>query len=53
MKSMIKSYKELIVWQRSIELVKEIYITTSQFPKEELTVFLAKCDVLLYPFPLI
>jgi len=33
---MIKSYKELIVWQRSIELVKEIYITTSQLPKEEL-----------------
>lgn len=33
---MLKSYKELIVWQRSIELVREGYIVTSKFPKEEL-----------------
>lgn len=32
----IKSYKELIVWQKSIELVKEIYILTNKFPKSEL-----------------
>lgn len=32
----IKSYKELIVCQRSIELVKEIYFITSKFPKSEL-----------------
>lgn len=32
---MLKSYKELIVWQKSIELVKEIYILTSKLPKEE------------------
>ena len=32
----IKSYKELIVWQKSMELVKEIYRLTEQFPKEEL-----------------
>lgn len=32
----IESFKQLIVWQRSIELVKEIYIITSNFPKEEL-----------------
>lgn len=31
----IKSYKDLIVWQRSIELVKEIFRLTSAFPKEE------------------
>jgi len=29
---MIKSYKELIVWQKSIELVKEIYKITAQLP---------------------
>lgn len=32
----IKSFKELIVWQRSIELVKEIYKITSRFPESEL-----------------
>lgn len=33
---MIESFKELIVWQRSIELVKEIYKITGDFPKSEL-----------------
>jgi four helix bundle protein len=32
----IESYKQLKVWQRSIELVKEIYQITKQFPKSEL-----------------
>ena len=32
----IKSYKELIVWQKSIKLVKEIFILTNKFPKSEL-----------------
>lgn len=32
----LKSYKELIVWQRSIELVEEIFILTGNFPKSEL-----------------
>lgn len=32
----IKSYKELIVWQKSIELVKEFFILTGYFPKSEL-----------------
>lgn len=31
----IKSFKELIVWQKSFELVKEVYILTKYFPKEE------------------
>lgn len=31
----IHSYKELIVWQKSIELVKLIYGMTSLFPKNE------------------
>src|SRR3972149_9231983 len=32
----LQSYKELIVWQQSIILVKEIYILTSKFPKSEI-----------------
>ena len=32
----MKDYKELIVWQKSIELVKDIYKICKEFPKEEL-----------------
>ncbi len=31
----INSFKELIVWQKSIKLVNEIYSITKQFPKTE------------------
>ncbi len=34
--SYIKSYKELIVWQKSFELVKEVFILTGKFPQSEL-----------------
>jgi len=34
--SYIKSYKDLIVWQKSVQLVKEIYILTSKFSDSEL-----------------
>ena len=30
------SYRDLIVWQKSMLLVKEIYLQTKNFPKEEL-----------------
>ncbi|MBI2670264.1 MAG: four helix bundle protein [Candidatus Yanofskybacteria bacterium] len=30
------SYRDLVVWQRSIELVIEIYTLTDRFPKEEI-----------------
>lgn len=33
--SYIKSYKELIIWQKAISLVKEIYVLTEKFPKSE------------------
>jgi four helix bundle protein len=33
---MVTDYKELHVWQKSIELVKQIYEFTGSFPKEEL-----------------
>ena len=32
----MKSYKDLIVWRKSIGLVKEIYLLTNKFPKSEL-----------------
>jgi four helix bundle protein len=32
----IKSYKDLIVWQKSIDLVLEIYKITKMFPREEI-----------------
>ncbi len=34
--AVLKSYKELNVWQRAIELVKGVYLLTSLFPKNEL-----------------
>jgi len=33
---MIQSHKQLIVWQKSIELVVEIYKLTESFPKTEI-----------------
>ena len=31
-----KSYKDLIVWQRSVQLVTAVYDLTRMFPKEEI-----------------
>ncbi|HBI16572.1 MAG: S23 ribosomal protein family protein [Candidatus Moranbacteria bacterium GW2011_GWF2_34_56] len=36
MSNSLNSYKDLIVWQRSMELVTEIYKLTYKFPKEEI-----------------
>src|SRR5437870_2161550 len=33
---MIQSYKDLIVWQKSMELVKEVYRITGKLPNHEL-----------------
>lgn len=33
---MIKSYKELTVWQKSLDLAKKIYKITDKFPKSEI-----------------
>lgn len=32
----IRSYKEPKVWQKSVELTKEIYLITAKFPRSEL-----------------
>ena len=44
----VSSYRDLVVWQKSVELVTEVYIATSQFPREEvfgLTSQLRRCAV--------
>ncbi len=33
---MSSTYKDLIVWQKAIDLIEKIYRITSKFPKEEL-----------------
>ena len=33
---MVRSYSDLIVWQKSMDLVKQVYNLTKQFPKDEL-----------------
>lgn len=33
--SSISSYRDLIVWQKSMTLVKEIYLLTTKFPENE------------------
>lgn len=35
-KKVIHGYKDLIVWQRSIELVVAVYTLTENFPREEI-----------------
>lgn len=32
----MQTYKDLIVWQRGVQLVKAVYVLTSQFPKSEM-----------------
>ncbi len=35
-KQTVTTYKDLVVWQKGIELVNEIYVVTRIFPKEEM-----------------
>lgn len=32
----LKSHKELIVWQKAIQLVEEVFVLTNNFPKSEI-----------------
>ena len=32
----VKDYRELIVWQKAMDLVEEVYRATASFPKEEM-----------------
>jgi four helix bundle protein len=33
---MAQSYKDLVVWQKAVELVTEVYRSTAAFPKDEI-----------------
>ena len=35
-KQTVTTYKDLVVWQKGIELVNEMYVVTRIFPKEEM-----------------
>ena len=46
----IKSFKDLKIWQRGMEIVKDVYELTRQFPKEEtygLMSQMRRCAVLM------
>ncbi|MCX6078800.1 MAG: four helix bundle protein [Chloroflexi bacterium] len=32
----VRNYRELIAWQKAMNLVENVYLATKQFPKEEL-----------------
>ncbi len=32
----INTYKDLLIWQKGIEIVKEVYLVCNSFPKDEL-----------------
>lgn len=38
----MQSYRELIVWQRAVDLVVEVYRITKKFPREELFVLVSQ-----------
>lgn len=49
---MVKSYKELKVWQRSMELVKDVYSVTKKLPKEEIYVISSQLRRAVISIPL-
>jgi four helix bundle protein len=45
---LIRSYRDLIIWQKSVELVTHIYVITKNFPYKEtygLTLQIRKCAI--------
>lgn len=35
-KKTVRSYRDLLVWQKAMQLVTDVYVLTKSFPKEEL-----------------
>jgi four helix bundle protein len=33
----VETFRDLVVWQKSHELIQQVYLKTSKFPKKELT----------------
>ena len=49
-REIVKTYRDLIVWQKAMELVSEIYVHTKSFPEDErygLTSQLRRCSISL------
>jgi len=45
---MTEPYRELVVWQKAMQLVRDIYAATKNFPKEELfalTIQMRRCAI--------
>lgn len=40
---LMSSYKKLDVWKNSMQLVKEVYLLTKKFPKEEIYALTSQC----------
>lgn len=36
LKSPVRSFRDLVVWQKAVDLAEEVYFVTRTFPKEEL-----------------
>lgn len=47
MKGKVYSYKDLIVWQKAMQLVEEIYLLTGKFPKTKSMDYHPRCKELL------
>lgn len=49
----MSNYKELVVWQKAIQLVTDIYKLTKFFQKKKLMVWFHKCKGQQYPYRVI
>jgi 23S rRNA-intervening sequence protein len=47
----VKNYQELIVWQRAMDLVEEVYTASKSFPREEMYGLTSQLRRLLFQFP--
>ena len=47
----MSNYKELVVWQRSFSLVKDVYLLSAKFPSEEKFGLISQMAGLQFPFP--
>ena len=45
------SYRELIVWQKAMDLVDEVYLLVKELPKENSSLYQISCAGPLFPFP--
>jgi hypothetical protein len=49
----VRSYKDLVAWQKSMNLVTAVYRASQRFPKEEIFGLVSQTGAPRYPFPAI